>query len=490
MTPNQPNRKNRGWLSPVIHLSNNWISLAGVVIVTTATIFWLFLLPTTLRGTTQNPYVGILAFLTIPGPFFVGLLMIPLGIWLKHRREGRAGILPADLPLTWRNLEVRRLVYFIGATTVINVTIASQVTYGAVNYMDSVTFCGETCHTVMQPEYTAYQDSPHSKVECVKCHIGPGAGWFVKSKLSGVGQVFAVTFNTYPRPIPTPVHNLRPARETCEECHWPQKYSEDRIKVIPKYAGDETNTLTKTVLLMRIGGGNNGIGIHGTHLGLGTSIRYGHSDEARQNIPWVEYTVNGKKTVYATADVKVGPVDDPPGLTVREMDCIDCHNRPSHSYDLPERALDKAMAAGAISAALPMAKKKATEILKADYQTRDEAAQKIPAAFAQFYQQSYPAVWAQRQAEVTVAAKEVLAIWDRNIFPEMNVTWGKYPVNVGHTDFPGCFRCHDGSHNAKDGSSITQDCNACHNLLAMDEANPKVLTDLGITEAKPAGAGQ
>ncbi|MGO9255397.1 MAG: cytochrome c3 family protein [Bryobacteraceae bacterium] len=490
MTPNQPNRKNRGWLSPVIHLSNNWISLAGVVIVTTATIFWLFLLPTTLRGTTQNPYVGILAFLTIPGPFFVGLLMIPLGIWLKHRREGRAGILPADLPLTWRNLEVRRLVYFIGATTVINVTIASQVTYGAVNYMDSVTFCGETCHTVMQPEYTAYQDSPHSKVECVKCHIGPGAGWFVKSKLSGVGQVFAVTFNTYPRPIPTPVHNLRPARETCEECHWPQKYSEDRIKVIPKYAGDETNTLTKTVLLMRIGGGNNGIGIHGTHLGLGTSIRYGHSDEARQNIPWVEYTVNGKKTVYATADVKVGPVDDPPGLTVREMDCMDCHNRPSHSYDLPERALDKAMAAGAISAALPMAKKKATEILKADYQTRDEAAQKIPAAFAQFYQQSYPAVWAQRQAEVTVAAKEVLAIWDRNIFPEMNVTWGKYPVNVGHTDFPGCFRCHDGSHNAKDGSSITQDCNACHNLLAMDEANPKVLTDLGITEAKPAGAGQ
>jgi nitrate/TMAO reductase-like tetraheme cytochrome c subunit len=490
MTPNQLNPKNRGWLSPVIHLSNNWISLAGVVIVTTATIFWLFLLPTTLRGETHNPYVGILAFLTIPGPFFAGLLMIPLGIWLKHKREGRAGILPADLPLTWRNLELRRLIYFIGATTLINVTIASQVTYGAVNYMDSVTFCGETCHTVMQPEYTAYQDSPHSKVECVKCHIGPGAGWFVKSKLSGVGQVFAVTFNTYPRPIPTPVHNLRPARETCEECHWPQKYSEDRIKVISKYAGDETNTLTKTVLLMRIGGGNNGIGIHGTHLGLGTSIRYGHSDEARQNIPWVEYNVNGQKTIYATADVKAGPVDDPPGLTMREMDCMDCHNRPSHSYDLPERALDKAMAAGLVSAALPQAKKKATEILKADYKTRDEAAQKIPAAFEQFYQQSYPAVWAKRQAEVMVAAKEVLAIWDRNIFPEMNVTWGKYPVNVGHTDFPGCFRCHDGGHNAKNGSSITQDCNACHNLLAMDEANPKVLTDLGITEAKPAGAGQ
>jgi nitrate/TMAO reductase-like tetraheme cytochrome c subunit len=486
MNPYTQTSTKPGWLSPVIHLSNNWISLAGVVIVTTATIFWLFLLPTTLRGETQNPYVGILAFLTIPGPFIGGLILIPLGIWLKRKREGRAGILPANSALTWENLELRRLVYFIGTTTVANVLIASQLTYGAVNYMDSVTFCGQTCHNVMQPEFTAYQGSPHSKVECVKCHIGPGAGWFVKSKFSGVGQVFAVTFDTYPRPIPTPVHNLRPARETCEACHWPQKYGEDRIKVISKYADDETNTLTKTVLLMRIGGGNNGIGIHGTHLGRGVVIRYGHSDEARQNVPWVEYNVNGKKTVYATADAK----PDGAGLTMREMDCMDCHNRPSHSFDLPERALDKAMAAGLISVTLPRAKKKGGEILKVNYKTRDEAAEKIPAAFEQFYQQSYPDVWSHRRADVEAAAKEVLAIWDRNVFPDMNVTWGKYPVNVGHTDFPGCFRCHDGGHSAKSGDAITQDCNACHNLLAMDEANPKVLTDLGVTETKPAEARQ
>jgi len=480
MTPNRPNR-GRGWLSPVIYLSNNWMSLTGVVIVTTATIFWLFLLPTTLRGEVRNPYIGILAFLTIPAPFFGGLILIPLGIWLKRKREGRKGIYPPEFPpLTWRNPELRRLMYFFGATTVLNLAIASQLTYGAVNYMDSVTFCGETCHTVMQPEFTAYQDSPHSKVECVQCHIGPGAGWFVRSKLSGVGQVFAVTFNTYPRPIPTPVHNLRPARETCEACHWPQKYGEDRIKVISKYADDEANSLTKTVLLMKIGGGNNGIGIHGTHLGKGIVIDYRHSDEARQTIPWVEYDNNGLKTVYATADAK----PDGAGLTPREMDCMDCHNRPSHSYDLPERALDRAMSAGLISATLPFAKKKATEILKVDYKTRDEAAQKIPAAFAQYYRQSYPAVWTGRQAEVTAAGQEVLAIWDRNIFPDMNVTWGKYPVNVGHTDFPGCFRCHDGGHNAKNGNAITQDCSACHNILAMDEANPKVLSDLGITEAK------
>ena len=481
MTPNQSETSRRGWLSPFVYLSNNWISLAGVVIVTTTVVFWLFLLPVTLKGEATSPYIGILVFLGLPAPFFAGLIMIPLGIWLKRRREGISGIYPPDFPaLTWHNFELRKLVYFSAATTVVNLAIASQISYGAVNYMDSVTFCGQTCHTVMQPEYTAYQNSPHSRVECVKCHIGPGAGWFVKSKLSGVGQVFAVTFHTYPEPIPTPVTNLRPARETCEQCHWPQKYGEDRLKVISKYADDETNSLTKTVLLMRIGGGNDGIGIHGTHLGPGVVIRYGHSDEARQTIPWVEYEVNGKKTVYATPDAK----PDGAGLTERTMDCMDCHNRPAHSYDLPDGAVDKSMHDGLISASLPFAKKKAVEILKVNYLSRDDAAEKIPAAFAKYYQESYPALWAQRQSEVVSSAKEVLAVYDRNIFPDMKVTWGAYPMNLGHTDFPGCFRCHDGSHAPKIGDPITQDCGACHNMLAMDESNPKVLTDLGIVESK------
>jgi hypothetical protein len=215
-------------------------------------------------------------------------------------------------------------------------------------------------------------------------------------------------------------------------------------------------------------------------LGAGVTIRYGHSDEARQNIPWVEYEVNGKKTVYATSDAKPDGV----GLTIRTMDCMDCHNRPAHSYDLPDGALDKTMHDGLISASLPFAKKKAIEILKVNYLSRDEAAQKIPAAFAKYYQDSYPAIWAQRQSEVASSAKELLAVYDRNIFPDMKVTWGAYPINIGHTDFPGCFRCHDGAHAPKTGDPITQDCNACHNILSMDESNPKVLTDLGIVESK------
>jgi hypothetical protein len=398
------------------------------------------------------------------------------------RRERRAGSYPATFGrLSWANTQVRRLVIFVVLTTVANLIIASHLSYGAVTYMDSVTFCGQTCHTVMQPEFVAYQNSAHARVECVKCHIGPGASWFVQSKLSGVGQVFAVAFNTYPRPIPTPVENLRPARETCETCHWPQKYGADRLRVVRNFAEDETNTATRTVLLMRIGGGGAGagVGIHGVHLGEGVRIRYGHSDEKRQNIPWVEYR-NSKGEIVEYYGKGANP-ELVKGLNIREMDCMDCHTRPSHSFELPHRAVDHAMALGNISPSLPFAKKQAVEILKREFGSRDEAAEQIPALFQQFYRDQYPQVAKERAAEVSGSGRALLAIYERNVFPQMNVTWGTYPNNIGHTDYPGCFRCHDQQHTATSGDrTIGQDCAACHSVLAMDEPEPKILSDLGL----------
>ena len=420
-------------MSPLIHLSNNWISLLGVVLVTTTTMLWLFLLPITMNGDTENPYLGMLAFLTIPGPFFGGLILIPLGMWLKRRREGRSGIYPPEFPtLTWENPELRKLVYFVGVTTVVNIVIGSQLAYSAVNYMDSVTFCGKTCHTVMQPEFTAYQNSPHSRVECVKCHIGPGAGWFVKSKLSGARQLLAVTFNTYPRPIPTPVHNLRPARETCETCHWPQKYGEDRVRVINKFADDETNSLTKTVLLMKIGGGNHGIGIHGTHLGPGVRIRYAATDEQRQNIPWVEYNGPGRRLSTPRR------MPSPTAAARRSRDGLHGLPQPSRAQLRPAGPRHRQSHGGRPDLEQPsLRQEEGRRDPQGQLLSRDEAAQKIPAAFAKYYQDTYPAIYAQRQAEVTASGKQLLEVWNRNIFPEMKVTWGAYPMNIGHTDFPG-----------------------------------------------------
>ena len=472
-------RKVREWLSPVVYLSNNWISLTGVVLVTAATVVWLFMLPITLRGEIVHPYAGILVYMFLPAIFLGGLLLIPVGIYWKRRRQRAAGIYPSDFPkLDYQNPELRKLLGFIGATTFLNLVITTQFTYSAVRYMDSVSFCGTTCHTVMKPEFTAYQGSSHSRVDCVNCHIGAGASWFVRSKLSGVGQVFAVALHNYPTPIPVPVRNLRPARETCETCHWPQRFGGDRFRDIVTYGTDENNTVTHTVLLMHIGGGPHGVGIHGMHLGPGVRVRYFASDESRQTIPWVEYTSNGKTTVYAASGAK------PDMANLREMDCMDCHNRPTHVFELPDRAIDRALAAGDIPPTLPFAKKTGVEILKRQYATESDAASRIPAAFEDYYRTSYPQVYADRRQDVDRGAQKLLAIFNRNVFPEMKITWGTYPNNLGHTDFTGCFRCHDEAHSSPDKKTITQDCTACHNPLAIDEKEPKILNELGFEANK------
>lgn len=466
----------RGRLAPLLYLANNWISLTGVVIVTTAAVFWLFLLPFTLRGEITHPYIGILIFLLLPAFFLCGLLLIPAGI-VERRRRG----LPASFPpVNWQNPAFRRLFLFIAVTTILNLAITSQFAYGAVTYMDTTTFCGLTCHKVMDPEYTGHLNSPHARVDCVACHIGPGASWFVRSKISGTSQVFYTIFNTYPRPIPVPVENLRPARETCEACPWPQRFEFDKLVVFPKYASDENNTLTETVLLVKVGGGSPLAGIHGAHVGPGVHIRYAYSDRARQTIPWVERVdASGRSTVYTTPGAK----STPNGMPVREMDCIDCHNRPSHPFELPDRALNEALASGAIPPSLPYIKKQALGIIQRPYASKDAARQQIPAAVEAFYRGSYSDLYARQTAEIAKAASAVLDVYSRNVFPEMRVGWGTYPNNIGHTDFPGCFRCHDGNHSAAGGASITQDCGACHNLLAVEESNPKILSDLGITPA-------
>lgn len=469
------------WLSPYVYLSSNWLSRIGVVLVTTGAVLWFIFLPVILSGFTNSPYAGILTFMGLPTLFFGGLILIPLGIVLRSRRERHKGIYPSNFPpLDFNNAELRRLLLFVGVTTVLNVIIGAQLTYSGVNYTDSVTFCGQTCHTVMEPQYVAYKRSPHARVACVKCHIGPGASWFVRYKLAGAYQVYATLMDTYPRPIPVPVTNLRPARATCEQCHWPAKFEGNRLVIIPHYADDKANTLTKTVLLMHIGGGNGLGGIHGAHVGPGITIRYG-SNASRQKMHWVQYTDTrtGKKMLFV--DQKTNPKTVNPA-TGRVMDCIDCHNQPTHIFHLPGQAMNDAMADGQISPSLPYVKKQGVTLLKAKYTSQSEAGEKISAGLEQFYKEKYPAIFASEHAQIFQAAKAVVAIYDQNVFPKMKVTWGTYPNNLGHMNFPGCFRCHGTLHEASDPSKMVPiDCNLCHNILAMGQANPKILVDLGLS---------
>ena len=458
-------------------LTRHWLSLLGVALVATAVISWLFVLPQQVRGHADNPYVGILVFLVLPAIFFAGLALVPIGVYLSKRRI-RQGLSEEGFD---RKTALRRIAWFFGATTLLNILFGTQVSYRAVKYMETPQFCGATCHT-MRPEFSAYQNSPHSRLECVECHVAPGATGWLHSKASGTRQLFETVLKTAPKPIPSAMatNRLVPARETCENCHWPQNFSGARLRLFSKYADDEANTRSETVLLMLVGG-NRLSGIHGAHFGPGVHIRFASADAERQTVPWVEYrnSNTGDVRTFATAETQPNSVS---ALPTFEMECVDCHNRPTHTFELPERAMDKALAVGNIAAGLPYVKKKSVELLKANYATSAEAAAQLPPALAAFYQQNYPDVYAARSPDIQQAGQAVLAIYNRNVFPDLKVTWGTYPNNLGHTDFPGCFRCHDGSHTTADGKTIAQDCTTCHQPLATEEASPEILKTLGLAD--------
>jgi hypothetical protein len=472
----QPNR------SILILLTSHWISMLGVTLVTLAGCSWLLLLPAHMRGHVDNPYIGLLIFIAIPIFFFFGLALIPIGIVLTKRRwAAHLGSFPSQ-PEAWRRAGV-----FFAVMTVANVLIGSQVTYRAVEHMETVQFCGQTCH-VMKPEFTAHQRAPHRVVACVSCHVAPGPTGWVQSKMAGTRQLLGVMLNTYPRPIESAMESNRliSSADTCEQCHSREVPVGERLRVITKFKDDESNTRNETVLMMLVGGGRLG-GIHGAHLGPGVQIRYAAADKKRQTIPWVEYRnqQTGVARTYLASDTKLDSVSAMPTYV---MQCVDCHNRPAHSFELPDRAVDEALASGQVPRGLPFSKKISLDLIKAEYISDAEAAQKIPAGLAGFYQQKYPEISVQRRAEVQAAGQVLLAIYRRNVFPDLKVGWGTYPNNLGHADYPGCFRCHDDSHATSNKKTITQDCGTCHQALAVEETSPEILKALGtlgrIAEAK------
>jgi nitrate/TMAO reductase-like tetraheme cytochrome c subunit len=451
-----------------VRLIRSPISVVGMVLTTISAVLFLVVFLADLFGWHTNPYLGIVFFLILPGIFLFGLALIPVGAWIERRRRAR-GRAPSEVH--WPRIDLndraqRTTAVIVFVVTMANIVIVSLAAYRGVEYMDSPQFCGQVCHSVMRPEFTAYQDGPHSRVTCVQCHIGAGASWFAKSKISGTRQVLAVTFHTYSRPIPSPVQNLRPARDTCEQCHWPEKFHGDKIVRIFEYGEDEKNTESITTMQVHVGGGSERLGIaQGIHwhMNVANEVEYIATDDKRQVIPWVrvkdrfgnvrEYTAEGAK-----------PEDLAKGER-RRMDCMDCHNRPSHPMAAtPERAVNQRMARGEIPKTLPFVRRETVKVLKAGYPSQERAEEGISRALRDFYRSQFPADYMSRRQEVEKAVNAATDIYRRNVFPEMNVAFGTYPNNIGHMDFPGCFRCHDDNHASKDGKKIGQDCETCHKI--------------------------
>ncbi|MFQ5694608.1 MAG: cytochrome c3 family protein [Terriglobia bacterium] len=471
---------------PLFYLGNNRLSQLGVMLTSASAITLLTFYTTEFFGVRVGPYVGIIAFLILPAVFVLGLALIPTGIFVRFRHEQRHGRLPYEYPrIDLADPKLRETFWFIISMTGLNLALFLTASYRGVHYMDSVEFCGQTCHTVMEPEYTAYQNSPHARVACVECHIGPGAPWFARSKLSGSWQVVSVTFGLYPRPIPTPIEDLRPSRETCEQCHWPLKFHGNKLVVKSRYEEDEENTEAKTVLLMRTGGINpltgKPAGSHGVHLEPGVRIEYAATDDQRQEIPYVRYQRAEGDVVEYVSELAELPPEELRALPRRQMDCMDCHNRPTHTFQTPAPAVDEVLAAGLLDPSLPFAKSKALELLQLTYASHAEAASQIRSRWREFYRSEYPELFnSPGRPAIEQAADTLVELYQRNVFPAMEIFWGTYPNNLGHDPYPGCFRCHGGFHATPDGSqAIASDCDTCHSLLAIEEPEPEILNSLG-----------
>ena len=451
--------------------SKNWLTIIGSIIAAINLLLILLLFVISTIFDKGNSNLGLSLYIILPGFLILGLLMIPVGMFLERRRIIKSLVHDtSQLPRLDLNDPSHLNAFIIFTiTTIIILFLSTLGSFKAYHITESVEFCGTLCHQVMEPEHTAYMNSPHANVSCVECHVGSGASWFVKSKLSGLHQVYAVLTKTYPRPIETPLHDLRPARETCEKCHWPQKFYTRTLWTNKYFLADSLNTEWDIMLQMKTGPEYSGLGlkegIH-WHINPDVNIEYLSDNDKRENITYVKYTnkATGDVTIYRNDN---NPVSDSliAASTSRTMDCIDCHNRPSHNYNSPTVYFDKAMLTGAVSKSIPFFKKVAMGILRETFSDKDTALMKIEETLTSYYKSDFNEYYEKNKDLVNNSVASVLKAFSQNTFPKLKVTYDNYPEHIGHLESDGCFRCHNDSFKSDNGRTITRDCNLCHTIV-------------------------
>ena len=456
------------------------ITGASIAIISSGLVLFLFVLD--IFSTTENTYLGILTYIIIPTFLIIGLLLIAFGIIRERKRELQGKIRAQRLPVIDLNDPKNRAMFVtFSVGTILLLVFSAFGSFKAYEYTETDEFCGTVCHKVMEPEYTAYLDSPHSRVGCVGCHIGSGTSWYVKSKFSGAYQVYSVIFNKYSRPIPTPVHALRPAEGTCEQCHTPSLFYNQKRVDHTYYLSDEQNTKSNMSMMIKIGGGKSELGsIEGIHWHANpdNKISYIYTDERRLVIPWVKVTSkDGKETIFKSKDSKFDIKNSNPD-NLRTMDCIDCHNRPSHIYHQPDKMINENLANEKVDASLPYIKSISVQVLEDNYVTKQQALESIQQRIDDFYLSNYPEIYKTKKNEIEKSIEVVQAVYSRNYFPYMNANWKHFPDNISHLYTPGCFRCHDGNHYSDDGKVISNDCNSCHLIISQTDNQGNTSVDL------------
>ncbi len=454
------------WRSP--------LGLLGVALTTISVTLMVVGLIFDLLGLISNPYANVFTYLVLPGAMVTGLLMIPLAGFLRRRQWHKFGISREHLHINLSDPKHRKFLIGFIALTVINVSVLGVIGYEGYHFTDSPYFCGMVCHEVMAPEYTAYQRSSHSKIACVECHIGPGAQWFVKAKISGLRQVVAVLTESYSRPIPAPVEHLRPARDTCEHCHWPDKFHGKKLKTFTHFSNDNQIEPEVNEIALHIGGRNPVTsefeGIH-WHVSEDVKVEYLAVDEKRTEIAKVRVTrPDGTHDEFVQGDIAVAEGVEGEWRT---MDCIDCHNRPTHIYDLPTQVVDFGLLSNEINGEIPGIREDSLTALAADYLSREVAVNEIGPALRELQYQRNGEDIEKYRDDIEKAGLYLVDSYLVNVWPNMNVTWGTYLGHLGHKSEEyggylyadpsyGCFRCHNWEHENNSGKVISQDCDLCH----------------------------
>ena len=478
-----PNDDSRGATPP--SLLRNYISFIGFAIVAASVTSIALLLLVEFTGDTKNPYADLITYILIPSILGFGLFVVFVGVLIeRRRRRTRPESEIARFPVLDLNNPQRRRTFLVFMSLAFAFLFISAFgSYRAYEYTESVTFCGEACHSVMRPEFIAYNASAHAKVRCVECHVGSGPDAYVRSKFSGARQLYGVVTGHYSRPIDTPVLNMRSANETCQKCHWSEKFHGEKLKVFSHYGYDEANSLSETKLLIKIGGGSASGGPVGGihwHMNVANEISYIATDENRQEIPWVRMkSADGSVVEYTSKKngLSKPQIDNAPKLA---MDCISCHNRPAHVFLSPNNAVDQSLADGKLDISIPFLKSKAVETLSRSYTTTEEAVASIKSDLDEYYRTTYPAVYAEKRLLIDSAITEVQRIYQTYFFPEMKTDWSSHGNNIGHFNAQGCFRCHDGQHFSPEGKVIRNECNICHTTISQTFARQPVAVKDGM----------
>ncbi len=462
---------------------NNWISAIGAVLAVGALFSFALLVWMDFTQSRGNPYLGIFTYIVAPGFLITGLVLIFFGAWAQRRWAIKhAATVPDKWRLDLKNPVQRRRIIVFGAGALGFVMLSAFGSYQTYHYAESVEFCGEVCHKAMNPEFVTYQRGAHARVSCVDCHVGAGAEWFIKAKINGTHQLIAYTLNNYKRPIETPLKHIRPAEEICAKCHWPEKHHGNLEVNYRHFLSDRANTPFDVRMLLRVNTnapGGEPAGIH-WHVNENEKVEYYATDPKRQEIPWMRVTDkrDGSTRVFRTDEFK----GEPPAGQIRTMDCMDCHNRPAHAFPTANDSVERALAAGAISPKLPNIKREAVKaMIQPGIATADDAANKIAAYLGTKYANA---------PELPAAIAAVQGIYATTIFPDRKADWRVYPDNIGHKDWPGCFRCHDNKHKTAEGKLVrASDCNSCHTIIAQGKGSAlETLSAKGLEFKHPDGA--